>query len=417
MTKKDNDKIKKKSSKKQAANQENFKRELGQVKLADGSWLPKEKFIEDLRARLSVATEDGNTLKQVELSKELIRLQGLTVPKPSVEGEEGELSNSIITKDKFAKARRYAEELENEVFPVKNPLLSSNEGHGNPIIQGENVVLWGGEGQGKTTFALELADKLHRGGELGYWQCLKSHVVYIDGEMGGESIRERRKQPGLTNIKESLSFINYDLVTKELNRPLALYSRETLNELFEFLKDEGAGVVILDNLGTLFPGYDVNSAADYGIISEFLRNCKAENITSILVCHANKAGAIKGSTVIGDQADISISIKNPGPVSFIDKTGKIGANFITSYEKKRRLLPNKQYEWFFPKGETSPIVKEIDDEKRIKKAISQASYNSERAIADVLQIDPHCVMLALATLTNQEEITRKRGVFKIASAY
>ena len=329
------------------------------------------------------------------------------------EAQDEAQKDSIPTKV-FQHARLTEKQLDDEEFKDAPSLIKNAQGHGDPIKQGEYIALFGDSGIGKTIMSVALARAIASGSKFGFWNCHKSPVYYIDGEMGGAAMKAHISQFRANGDFEDIHILTYDMVNRLYKKSFNLYHSETLKHLFADIQSSGAKVVILDNLQTLFKGCNLNEARDFGIISDFISKCKAEMIAVIISHHANKSGAMKGSTIISDQADLVIHLKDAERLSLIDKQGNSGANVVSSYQKKRRFLPNKQYEWFFPVGAPFPVVKEVDDEMRVKQCISQGNYKDERYIAEACEMETPAVRRAVYKLEDRQEITRDKGIFKVA---
>ena len=87
-----------------------------------------------------------------------------------------------------------------------------------------------------------------------------------------------------------------------LNRP------EGVKTFREILGDLRPDAVLLDPYIHFFPGMNENSTEDAGMITSWLKEIIQEFETSItIIHHTNKGGSMRGSTVLYDWADSSIS--------------------------------------------------------------------------------------------------------------
>ena len=309
MTKKDNDKKDIKSSKKQADEQEKFKRELGLVKLPDGTLIPKHKLIEDLLARLEVARDDGDTSTQVELSKEIIRLQGLTVPKPSVEGEEGELSKENTQKivEAAIVTQRQLAGLE---LPQTEPIL------GDFFNKGDGMFLYGEPGLGKSNFMRYLLTLLSEGKarssvDKKWLRDRPFKCLLIDCEDPLKQIQDRTRSL-LPVSNDNFHLTSFDLILKaakdlgvvgddELMKINPDLSQSLWQEvLLKICIDKKIEIVCIDNITAAMGELDENDARDWKTkIAPWLRSFKSNNIAVVLVHHTNKTSvSYRGSSAM-----------------------------------------------------------------------------------------------------------------------
>ena len=106
-------------------------------------------------------------------------------------------------------------------------------------------------GVGKTWLALAIAEALSTAGKLGDWQAHESvRVVYVDGEMPPDLMRDRTRGRG----EEKLEFLNHLILFERTGKVLNITNHEVQQALTAHCIAKNVRVLILDNLSTLGGG-------------------------------------------------------------------------------------------------------------------------------------------------------------------
>lgn len=198
---------------------------------------------------------------------------------------------------------------------VLAPLLASNG----------SALVYGPSGVGKTFFALGIAWAAASGGSFLGWRAGRPHrVLYVDGELGAADMRERlalfgRPPPGL------------ELALPDLTDGPILDLAEKAGPSRLMRGWNGPELVVLDSLSSL-AGLRSGDAERWDRLQRFLMHQRKVNRAMLLVHHANKEGALRGTSRRQDALDTVIALRRPKDWRPAD-----GARFEIHFEKARRL--------------------------------------------------------------------------------
>ena len=211
-------------------------------------------------------------------------------------------------------------------FPPKEPLLA-------PWLCTQDLtMIHAVRGVGKTHFLLGITLALATGTEMLGWAPAAPHtVMYVDGEMPGDSLRNRFLSAvhglGGKPILAMPKIITPDLQPNNIRR---LSTPEGRADLLEVLTGD-VSLVILDNLACLYGG-DENDAAAWDDMQTFILQLRTRGISAILVHHSGKSGEQRGTSHREDVLDTVINLRRPG-----DYRADQGARFEVIFEKARNL--------------------------------------------------------------------------------
>ncbi|MBQ9267731.1 MAG: DNA repair protein RadA [Clostridia bacterium] len=150
---------------------------------------------------------------------------------------------------------------------------------GGGLVQGSLVLLGGEPGIGKSTLIMQICDKVKVDGP----------VLYVSGEESASQIKMRADRLGINN--ENIFFLGETSI-------------ELIDEAIEKVKP---GLVIIDSIQTMY-SEEISSAP--GSVSQvreatskIMMMCKKQNITTIIIGHVTKDGAIAGPRVLEHMVD------------------------------------------------------------------------------------------------------------------
>ena len=93
------------------------------------------------------------------------------------------------------------------------------------LAESDLGFVFAARGVGKTHLCLGLARALAEGGRIGPWRAREAvPVLYVDGEMNAEQIRERDK--ALAKGEGSLHYLNHELLFARTEKTINLAHRE-----------------------------------------------------------------------------------------------------------------------------------------------------------------------------------------------
>ncbi len=150
---------------------------------------------------------------------------------------------------------------------------------GGGLVRGSIVLLGGEPGIGKSTLLLQVADALARAG---------TRVLYACGEESPAQVKMRAERLGCTGDIGLLPATDVSLVESA-----AL--------------EDGAEVLVVDSIQTMFDPESPGSAGSVGQVrastARLTRMAKDHGVTTLLVGHVTKEGAIAGPRVLEHMVD------------------------------------------------------------------------------------------------------------------
>jgi len=195
------------------------------------------------------------------------------------------------------------------------------------------VMIYSPRGVGKTLFGMTSAYAIAAGaGFLGFQINEPRKIFYIDGEMPAHTMQER-----LAAIVSGF----------EKQPPTAEHFRILLSDLAEFgLPDLGspegqawmdvrigdADVIILDNISTLVRSGKENEAESWLPVQNWVLRHRRQGRAVILLHHAGKGGAQRGTSKREDVLDTVISLRHPA-----DYSPEEGARFEVHFSEVPRF--------------------------------------------------------------------------------
>ena len=150
---------------------------------------------------------------------------------------------------------------------------------GGGLVQGSLVLLGGEPGIGKSTLILQICDKVKVNGP----------VLYVSGEESASQIKMRADRLNINN--ENIFFLGETSI-------------ELIDESIEKIKP---GLVIIDSIQTMYSDEITSAPGSVSQVrestSKIMMMCKKQNITTIIIGHVTKDGAIAGPRVLEHMVD------------------------------------------------------------------------------------------------------------------
>ena len=197
-----------------------------------------------------------------------------------------------------------------------------------PILSTKSLaLLYGPRGLGKTFVALGIAWAAAQGGTFLNWTAPRPHrVLYVDGEMAAVDMRERLRLMG--SMPLTLEFLLADLHPAGLPDLGYWHGQQVLWQHWGAEKPE---LLVLDNLASL-TGFTRNDPDCWNDIQRWLMALRRLDMSVLVVHHANKRGAQRGTSRREDVLDVVMSLRRP-----TDYEPRDGARFEIHFEKARGL--------------------------------------------------------------------------------
>lgn len=181
------------------------------------------------------------------------------------------------------------------------------------LRSGDTVILYGPAGTFKSFLLLCLAVAVASGSGLlktegGYkWTADKAkNVLYIDGEMRPETVRQRLA--GFTDKKTRLENLYYsNAILQDFDLDLSSYAAQ--RTVIQYAQHVSAGLVIVDNLSCLYKCDDANRRESWEPLNQFIKDCRRAGLTLVLADHTGKTGnGARGSSGKIDMPELAVEL-------------------------------------------------------------------------------------------------------------
>jgi hypothetical protein len=251
-------------------------------------------------------------------------------------------------RDHLEKAVKSPSGLAGVTVPEREPIV------GNWFRQGDLGFICGERGVGKTWLGLFLARKCAEGSSLGgltEWHvAAQRRVLYVDGEMPIDGIRERDAALS-TGPAPGLFYLQHEALFHLTGKVLNLAEPVAQKALLDKCKRERIDILVLDNLSCLFSGIRENDADAWDQVLPWLLELRRNRIAVIFIAHAGRNGAMRGTSRREDAAVWIINLAEPKePIE-----NQRGAKFITRFVKNRNATeadcPALEWTFFKPPGD------------------------------------------------------------------
>ncbi len=184
-----------------------------------------------------------------------------------------------------------------------------------PLLRpGTLGMVYSPAGFGKTMFALSLCVAITHRVPLGEWETeTPVKTLYIDAEMPADDLQKRLRDLtwGLGRPAAPLDLWSAEYAEREgWPRPV-LTNKEYRQAIYDFVSAEKYGLVILDNKAALTPGIDESAKKDWDDVNQWLLSLRFLGIAVVLVHHAGKSGAQRGTSGAEDSLDFILKLERP----------------------------------------------------------------------------------------------------------
>jgi len=160
---------------------------------------------------------------------------------------------------------------------------------GGGLIPGSLLLLGGEPGIGKSTLTLQVCDRLGRAG---------TKVLYVTGEESAEQVRLRAERLGTDD------------------RNLFVLCTVDLEDIIAAVNEVTPGFLVIDSIQSLFTSRLTSAPGSVGQVrectAELLRLAKTRTVTTVIIGHVTKYGAIAGPKTLEHMVDTVLYFEGEG---------------------------------------------------------------------------------------------------------
>jgi hypothetical protein len=299
--------------------------------LKDSVFRVRECFLKREKSHIGKLIQEG-----LETSEDIQRLETL----------DAKLAGSDKLIDVFSKATVSFPELVKLEIPPRRKIV------GDWLCEADYGIVFAPRGVGKTWISLGLATAISGKESFGPWKIEdRPKILYIDGEMPVELIRQRAE--GMGGGDDGLLILNHQLLFNQTQQEMNLALSDQQRAITQLCLREGVQLLILDNLSCLVYGIEENKNYAWEPMKQWFLMCRRHGIAVILVHHAGRNGELRGGSKREDDTSWIISLEEAGDES----SSKQGASFISRFTKPPRNVPKGEpsIAWSFTTGEDGVV--------------------------------------------------------------
>ena len=257
-----------------------------------------------------------------------------------------------------------------------------------PILPTQGLLmLYYWRGVGKTHTAVGMGYAVASGGSFLKWKAPNPRkVLYLDGEMPAAAMQQRIAAAAEASLARPPTADHFRIITPDLQTEGMpnLATDEGRTAVEEWIAD-GCDLLIIDNISTLCRAGKENEAEGWDSMQTWLLDLRRRGISVVLVHHAGKSGAQRGTSKREDILDTVVSLRRPN-----DYEPSQGARFEIHLEKCRAIFGNEAAP-FEARLETQDgaaiwTMREIEDVKLVRAQMLFDEGYSVREVAEELGI-------------------------------
>lgn len=201
------------------------------------------------------------------------------------------------------------------------------------IQKGGLTVVYGPPASGKSLLMLDQAQHIQLGRQWNGRETATGSVLYIMAE--GQFGLKPRLEAWKTNLEiDKLPPVKYHIEGVSFWAPSGK-SSEAADSIVMAAVALSVDAVFIDTMAATFGGGDENRQQDMNLWLDPLRELRQAGISVVVAHHTNKsAGAMRGSTVLGGEADVMVEMRptmnesNPGIMDYVTVVNQKMKDFI-----------------------------------------------------------------------------------------
>ena len=173
-------------------------------------------------------------------------------------------------------------------------------------------------------------------------------VLYVDGEMPFDGIRERDAVLSST-AEADIYYLQHEALFHTSGRVLNLTNPRAQAALLEKCQREKIEVLFLDNLSCLFSGIKENDADAWEQVLPWILDLRRNRIAVVFIAHAGRNGFMRGTSRREDAAFWIIQLTEAQDAGVV----QTGAKFVARFVKNRNATETEcpPLEWHFERRE------------------------------------------------------------------
>ncbi|HEV2320133.1 MAG TPA: AAA family ATPase [Verrucomicrobiae bacterium] len=227
---------------------------------------------------------------------------------------------------------------------------------GSWLKQGDLGFICGPRGLGKTWWAMLLARKCAEGGTLGDWNIHKPRrVLYVDGEMSMDAIRERDEALSAAPA-EGIYYLQHEALFHRTGKVMNLTEPQAQAALLEKCIRDRIEMLLLDNLSCLFPDLRENDADAWNLVLPWLLELRRHRIAVIFIAHCGRNGLMRGTSRREDAAFWIINLSELKEAGEDLNGAKFAAKFVKNRNTSDAECPPLEWRFTRAAGEAKAIV-------------------------------------------------------------
>ncbi|HEX3624774.1 MAG TPA: AAA family ATPase [Verrucomicrobiae bacterium] len=277
----------------------------------------------------------------------------------------------------FKKAIGSPADLAGIALPPCEPIV------GKWLKQGDLGFICCPRGLGKTWLAMLLARKCAEGGTLGDWKVHKPRrVLYVDGEMSMDAIRERDNALSACPA-QGIFYLQHEALFHLTGKVLNLTQSEAQAALLEQCLRDKIDMLLLDNLSCLFPALRENDADAWNLVLPWLLELRRHRITVIFIAHCGRNGMMRGTSRREDAAVWIINLSELKEVA----EDRNGAKFAAKFAKNRHTSDAEcaPLEWRFLQNSGEPKAQVTWNKVSVPTLFRKAIEDGLTSASDIAQ--------------------------------